>query len=166
MDARSFANEAVGLHDRLARAVFAICGDASLAEDSAQEALVRAWERVDAGEELASLEAWSMTVSLNWCRQQLRRRGAERRALHRVGPPVPEELETRTLAEDVTEAVLALPRRQREVVVLHYLLDLGVDSIAEVVGSSSGAVRNALFHARSALSVRLAPAHPGQEASR
>ncbi|MEZ5238506.1 MAG: sigma-70 family RNA polymerase sigma factor [Microthrixaceae bacterium] len=121
---------------------------------------------VDGGEQLASLEAWSMTVSLNWCRQQMRRRGAEKRALQRVDSPGSVETTSGALADDVKEAVLALPQRQREVAVLHYLLDLGVDPIAEIVGSSSGAVRNALFHARASLARRLGPTHAREGASR
>ncbi len=40
----------------------------------------------------------------------------------------------------------ALPRRQREVAVLHYVEDLPITLIAEIVGSSEGAVKNALYH--------------------
>ena len=60
------------------------------------------------------------------------------------------------LSADVHAAVLALPRRQREVVVLHYLLDEDTPTIASICGISEGAVRNALFHARAALAGRLA----------
>lgn len=157
MDAERFATEAAGLHGRLARMVLAMCGDRGLAEECAQDALVRAWERVDRGADLHSLEAWTTTVALNACRTQLRRRGAERRALERT-PPVREAGPPRErLAEDVRAAVLALPQRQREVVVLHHLLDLDVRSIAGITGTSTGAVKNALFHGRAALARTLAP---------
>ncbi len=68
----------------ITRVVLAMCGDRALAEDSAQEALVRAWERVDEGDDLRSLEAWTIRVALNWCRSQLRRHGAEGRAVQRL----------------------------------------------------------------------------------
>lgn len=158
MEAEEFAAMAVGLHGRLARVVMAMCGDRSLAEESAQEALVRAWERVDAGESLASLEAWTVTVALNWSRSQLRRRDAEHRAVQRLGRlravPAPS---TTSLADDVMQAVLALPERQREVVVLHHLLDLDLTAISGITGTSVGAVKNALHHGRAALARRLTP---------
>lgn len=157
MDAEEFAAGAIGLHERLVRVVLATCGDRVLAEESAQEALVRAWERVDRGQDLVSLEAWTITVALNWSRSQLRRRGAEQRAVDRLGrrrvhdPKVGPE----PLADDVATAVLALPERQRQVVVLHYVLDLDLATIAGIAGISVGAVKNALHHARATLERRL-----------
>ena len=54
-------------------------------------------------------------------------------------------------------AVLSLPERQREVVALHYLEDMSTAEIAEIVGSTPNAVRNALHHARTTLACVLAP---------
>ena len=84
MDAEHFAAEASAHHRRLVRVVYLVAGDARLAEDAAQEALLRAWERVDRGESFDSLAAWTTTVALNWTRTQLRRREAEHRALSRA----------------------------------------------------------------------------------
>jgi RNA polymerase sigma-70 factor (ECF subfamily) len=167
VEAEEFAATAAVLHGRLARVVMAMCGDPSLAEEGAQEALVRAWERVDSGESLTSIEAWTVTVALNWTRTQLRRRGAEHRALERLhglrqAPATPSS----ALADDVLAAVLALPERQREVVVLHHLLDLDLAAISEITGTSVGAIKNALHHGRAALGRRLTPVSASeQEAS-
>lgn len=164
MDADAFAAQAVGLHARLTRVVLAMCGDRVLAEDSAQEALVRAWQRVERGDDLRSLDAWANRVALNWCRSQLRHTGAEGRAVQRLERSVPSPpgsdtvesgLRAGTLADEVHRAVLALPERQREVIVLHYLLDMDVASIAALAERSEGAVKNALFHGRAALARQL-----------
>lgn len=64
LTALEFASGATELHSRLARAVFATCGRWDLAEDSAQEALLRAWQHLDRGGELRSLEAWTMSVAV------------------------------------------------------------------------------------------------------
>ncbi len=173
MDADEFAGEAVGLHERVARVVMATCGDRTIAEECAAEALLRSWERVDRGEELRSLEAWTMTVALNASRTRVRRNGAERRALEKVAaaaPPEhpgsgPESASDRP-AEHVMAAVLALPERQRQVVALHYLDDMSTDDIANVIGTTAGAVRNALHHARSTLAVVLDTGEPDRQASR
>lgn len=45
----------------------------------------------------------------------------------------------------------ALPVRQREVVILYYLLDLPVAEVAEWLGLSAGGVKHALFRARRSL---------------
>lgn len=163
VEAERFARDATGLHARLVRVVAAVCGDVSLAEECAQEALVRAWERVDDGAGLRSLEAWTVRVALNWCRTQQRRRGAEDRALVRLGSLSEGTPDPAPMDDGVMAAIAGLPPRQREVVVLHYLLDMGVDDIAVSVGTSSGAVKNALFHGRAALAERLAPPQDQEE---
>jgi RNA polymerase sigma factor (sigma-70 family) len=169
-----FSAEVVDLHRTLVRVSYAMSGDAELAEDCAQEALLRAWQRLESGERIDRLEAWSVTVALNCCRSQLRRTTSDRRKAERLvserattppagrGAPAPA---TTIEDDDVRLAVLALPRRQREVVVLRYLLDMDVAGIAESVGRSEGAVKNALHHARSTLARSLGtPAGPTEEA--
>ncbi len=162
MDLAHFAAGAVELHQRLVRVTYALGGNPELAEECAQESLLRAWQRLDSGECIDSLEAWCVTVALNFARSELRRSVSERHKVERLGalglttggmtsePSVP-------LGEDVRLAVLALPLRQREVVVLHYLLDLGVAEIAATTGRSKGAVKNALHHARRSLARSLDP---------
>ena len=148
--------QAAALLDTAGRVVMAVSGDRLLAEDCAQEALVRAWQHLSAGEELRSLEAWTVRVALNLCRAHHRRSGSEAKALKRLdaehedssGAEVP-------LGARVQAAVLALPPRQREVVVLHYLADMDVASIAAAAEISEGAVKNALFNARLTLARRL-----------
>jgi RNA polymerase sigma-70 factor (ECF subfamily) len=158
MDAEEFAASTIDLYVRLARAAYLLCGDRELAEECAQEALTRAWQRISMGETIDSLPAWTTTVALNWARSQLRRRGVENRALRRFAPrrhepeaPAP----AGALSADVHQAVLALPLRQREVVILFYFLDQDVATIAATAGISAGAVKNALFNARAALAARL-----------
>jgi RNA polymerase sigma-70 factor (ECF subfamily) len=156
VDTETFAEAAGGLHVHLVRVVFLVCGDRELAEECAQEALIRAWSRADRGASLDSMTAWTTTVALNCCRSQLRRSGAEARALRRVlGRRTPGPAEPAGLSPDVHRAVLRLPLRQREVVVLHYLLDQDVATIARTAGITTGAVKNALFNARAALAAAL-----------
>jgi RNA polymerase sigma-70 factor (ECF subfamily) len=52
---------------------------------------------------------------------------------------------------DVLAALRSLPERQRQAVVLHYLTDCPVATVAEVMGVSEGAVKAHLFKARAAL---------------
>jgi RNA polymerase sigma-70 factor (ECF subfamily) len=56
---------------------------------------------------------------------------------------------------DVRRVLGDLPRRQREVVVLHYYLGLPVLEIAETLGVSEGTVKSTLFRARHAMAVAL-----------
>lgn len=155
LDADDFAAQVAGHYARLVRAVTVVCGDRGLAEDAVQEALVRAWERLDAGVTLRSLPDWVAVVAMNHTRSTFRRRSAEGRARERLAArPAPGGDRSH---EDVdgaaaVHALLAeLPRRQREVAALHYVLDLDVATVADHLGLSDGAVKNALFHARARL---------------
>ena len=54
-------------------------------------------------------------------------------------------------------ALQELPEGHREVVVLHYLVDLPVARIADELGVAPGTVKSRLSRARSALAATLAP---------
>jgi RNA polymerase sigma-70 factor (ECF subfamily) len=136
-------------YPRLVAAVALVCGSRPAAEDAVQEALLRAWELSEKGEEIESLNAWVTTVSLNVARSGLRRLLAERRARSRLGRDfVPEPSGDRV---DVERALAELPRRQREAVVLRYYLQMDTREVAGVLGVHEGTVKSTLSRARSAL---------------
>jgi RNA polymerase sigma-70 factor (ECF subfamily) len=149
-------------YPRLVGAVALVAGSRALAEDAVQEALARAWERTDRGERIESLGSWVMTVAINLSRSAWRRRRVERRARERVGeraaPPVDPGASTPELV-DLRRAIEALPRRQREAVVLHYYLDLPVASIGAALGVDVGTVKTSLFRARRSLASALGVSH-------
>jgi RNA polymerase sigma-70 factor (ECF subfamily) len=65
-------------------AVALSCGSRPAAEDAVQEALLRAWERSEKGEDIGSMNAWVTTVALNLARSGVRRLRSERRAKARL----------------------------------------------------------------------------------
>ena len=130
------------------------------AEDLVQEALLRAWERARRGEAVISLHAWVTTVATNLARSQLRRQQAERRAMARLLGAWPEWLVGQAGAaaglvddhvDELRELLAGLPRRQREVLVLHYVADLDVASIAKLLGIGVGTVKSSLSRGRQAI---------------
>jgi RNA polymerase sigma-70 factor (ECF subfamily) len=56
---------------------------------------------------------------------------------------------------DIERAVAQLPRRQREVVVLRYLLDLNTSETAATLRINEGTVKSELSRARGALATAL-----------
>ena len=75
-------------HPRLVRTLAAATGDAALADELAQEALARAWERWSHVRTLDLPEAWCYRVAINLARSQFRRRAAARRAHERMPAPL------------------------------------------------------------------------------
>jgi RNA polymerase sigma-70 factor (ECF subfamily) len=56
---------------------------------------------------------------------------------------------------DVTRALAILPRRQREVAVMRYLLEMSTREVAQATGVGEGTVKNSLSKARAALAKQL-----------
>ena len=67
---------------------------------------------------------------------------------------------------DVLRALATLPRREREVTVLRYHLDLDVAEIAATLGVSSGTVKTLLYRARGHLAAALGEPAPDEETQR
>jgi RNA polymerase sigma factor (sigma-70 family) len=147
-----------GEYAKVVATVALVCGSVATAEDSVQEALARAWERLDRGDGIDRLPAWVTTVALNLARSQMRRWRSERRARDRLGPLRDDLSDAPAASGDahaVREALAALPRRQREVTVLRYYLGLDVREIADHLGIAEGTVKAMLFRARQSLAVAL-----------
>jgi RNA polymerase sigma-70 factor (ECF subfamily) len=138
--------------------VYALSGSKWAAEDIAQEAFLRAhrdWARVAAMDHPG---AWVRTVALNLARSGLRRRGAEFRALRRwVGLQVTAFPGLEPSSEDFWRAVRSLPRRQAEVVALHYGDDMAVRDVATVLGIAESTVKTSLQKGRATLARRFDP---------
>lgn len=135
---------------------FALSGTRWVAEELAQEAFIaahRRWERI-AGYDQPG--AWVRRVVTNLAVSSIRRRVVEAKALVRLGhgerDPVPERP---TGDVEFWEAVRSLPRRQSQVVALHYLEDLPVADIAEVLEMAPGTVKKHLHDGRRELARRL-----------
>jgi len=141
---------------RLVAQLYAFTSDVTEAQDVVQEAFVRALARPTALSDVDNPEAWLRTVAINVVRRRWRRRKVldtillrERPVQQHVAPePGPEHT-------DLRQALAALPQAFREVVVLHYLADMAVEEVAEVLGIPSGTVKSRLSRARAALATLL-----------
>jgi RNA polymerase sigma factor (sigma-70 family) len=136
------------IRDRLVGALTLATGSRAVGEELAQEALVRAWQGWPDVGRMDSPEAWTFRVGFNLAGSWRRRAAAERRAHRRRGPEVdrhddPDGAEV----EAVRAAVVALPPRQRAVVVARFYLGYDVAGTAELLGCAQGTVKAATAHA-------------------
>ena len=125
----------------LLRIAHALTGDARAAEDLVQGALAKAydkWPRIH-----GDAEAYVRKIIYNDRASSWRRPG-RRREVSVAEPPDqayarrPDQEVTDRLA--VRDALMALPTRQRAVLVLRYLEDRSVEETAEVLGCRPGTV--------------------------
>lgn len=116
--------------------------------DVVQEALLRAWRRRDTYRaERGSPRAWLVAILLDQARRH------RLRSLRRPNATPLTDVATAPITDriDVERAVGRLPRRQRQVITLHYLADLSVAEVAAVLGIGESSVKTHLGAARSAL---------------
>lgn len=105
---------------------------------------------------MESLPAWVAAVALNQTRSAWRRTMAERRARRRLGHPVDVAPPPGEAHVEIASALAGLPRRQREVAVLRYLLEMSTAEVAAALGIGEGTVKSSLARARAHLVVALA----------
>jgi RNA polymerase sigma factor (sigma-70 family) len=140
-------------YGRLARACLLLTGNPAEAEDLAQEALVRTYARWDDIRSMNSPEGYLYRTALNLNRKRLRRLAV--RARHWVNAGARSgEVEAVESRLDVLRAVAALPRGQREALVLVEWLDLDIDEVAGLIGIAAVSVRGRLHRARRTLRER------------
>jgi RNA polymerase sigma-70 factor, ECF subfamily len=150
-------------HPRLVRAVDLLLDDRAVAEEIAQETLLRVatrWEHVGG---LSSPGGWAHRVAINLATSQLRRRRIARRARARLArgdvSPAPDT----ATAVTVRAALAALPEPQRRLLVLAHVLGWTAPEIGELVGAKPDAVRQRLQRARQALREELDLDHATHE---
>ncbi|MEX2458332.1 MAG: sigma-70 family RNA polymerase sigma factor [Actinomycetota bacterium] len=141
-------------HRRLASALYLLTGSASEAEDLAQEAMARVYERWPRVSTMASPEGFVYRIAMNLNRSRLRRLAVRMRRAP-ASPPRADELEAATARLDVHRALQGLTREQREAVILVDWLGLGADGAAPILGVKPATIRTRLHRARPILRERL-----------
>jgi RNA polymerase sigma factor (sigma-70 family) len=134
-------------HPVLVGALGLYLGDRHEAEDVAQEALIRLCQKWP----LPGVDnpgAWVMRVAFNLATSNHRRRTTHGRVMNRLAArhPTPAD-DDRSDAIAVRRAVLNLPDRQRQAIVLRYFVDLSVRETAAQLGCPEGTVKTLVHQA-------------------
>jgi len=130
-----------------------LLGSRDDAEDVVQEALLAAHQHAARYDGRSGPRPWLLGIVANhcrsWWRTHHRRLQRERRAAAPSSAPDPEPNGL------VLAAVLDLPLRLREPLVLHYLGDLSYREVGEALGLSEDAARQRVHRARARLRILL-----------
>jgi RNA polymerase sigma-70 factor (ECF subfamily) len=124
------------------------------AGDLAQEVFVRAWRGLARFKGDAAFSTWLYRITVNACLNKVSAKGLPAEPLGepdrfedpRADRPGAELLRVER-AEAVRRAIEGLPNKQRATVILRMYHELSHQQIADILGSSVGAVKANFFHA-------------------
>lgn len=158
-DDAAFKRELAELIPHLRAFARSLCGDASQADDLAQEAMLKAWKARESYQPGTNMKAWCFTILRNLFY-------SEKRRSWRRQPLDPEVAEATLVANDnpdgslellaLRNALSRLPDDQREALILVGAGGLAYDEVAEICGCAVGTIKSRVSRARKALAEILA----------
>lgn len=133
------------------------------AEDVSQEAFVRAFTHLEAYDRSRPFYPWLATIAVRLAQNWLRRRSrspergewllGEREEA--IAPAAAADLVADERRRTVWEAVATLSSGERTVVMLYYRDEMSLGDIAQILGVTTGTVKQLIFRARRHLRERL-----------
>ena len=146
------------LVERHRRTVYQVCyrfvNNHEDASDLAQDAFVRAWKGLKNFKGQSALSTWLYRIAVNVCLNRVSARTPAMEPLDSTEPVADLRIEgaqhamiREERAVAVRQAIAALPKKQRATLILRAYHDLSHQQIADILGSSVGAVKANFFHA-------------------
>ncbi len=123
------------------------------AEDATQEVLVKLWAKSESLSGYTSVEALAMTMTKNYCLDQLKsKRAGNLRIVHNNftdrEAPLQNQVEDTDTMRWVEKAIDQLPEQQRLIVQMRDIEQYDYDEIAKILEMKETAIRVALSRAR------------------
>jgi RNA polymerase sigma-70 factor (ECF subfamily) len=150
---------------RLVGLAWRFCRDRAAAEDMAQEAFLKAFRSLRAYRGESAFSTWLTAIALNTYRSRLRAEGPALLAIGllpalAVEPGALRDLQERERTEAVRRAVLALPHRYRDALVVYYFQERDLKEAAQILGIAEGTLKANLHRGREMLRCRCAEFAP------
>ena len=140
----------------LLRMCYLYLHDVQLAEDAVQETFIKAVRAWDSFRGEAGVRTWLTRIAMRTCMDMRRGfwfRWVDRRVTPEMLPDRAQEAEEGESA--LTLAVMNLPKKEREVILLYYYQDMNMKDIAETLGVTQPTVSYRLRRAKEKLRTEL-----------
>ena len=137
--------------DRLVVQIASVTGDPSEARDFVQEAFIRAWTKWDQIGDYDDPEGWVRRVAFRLAvgRWRQARRLLLRATVHQDNVELPGE------QQGLVDALQRLSSSERRAIVLHHIVGLSVDDVADELSAPVGTVKSWLARGRAHLAEEL-----------
>lgn len=144
----------------LVNLAYRFCRDRGRAEEMAQEAFLRAYRSLGKWRKQAAFSTWLFALATNLYCSEIRRIPPNTVSLDDVAEirdsgAVDGGLADKDRDRLVRQAVLALPPRYREALILYYFHDMDIPAAARSLGLPEGTVKARLFRGREILRGKL-----------
>lgn len=157
----AFEGIVVRWQHRLVSMAWRFCRDRAMAEDMAQDVLMKTFRSIASFRGESAFSTWITSIALNTYRTRLRKEGqpllsldAARVFRSREGAPA--GMEENERAEAVRRAVLHLPDRYRDAILLYYFEEKDLAEAARILGVPEGTLKARLHRGRELLRRRCA----------
>ena len=141
---------------RLVNLAWRFCRDRAMAEDMAQEVFLKAYRSVGAFRGESSFSTWLITIALNTYRSRVRAVSPESVSLDperavAAGAGTEQSVSDRQRDDAVRRAVLTLPDRYRDAIVMFYFEEKDLAETARVLRIAEGTLKARLHRGRELL---------------
>ncbi|WP_409270321.1 sigma-70 family RNA polymerase sigma factor [Neobacillus sp. SCS-31] len=145
--------------DRLTKLSYNYTKDWNLAEDIVQEVFITCYKEYENLERIVSFQAWIFRITINRCKDMVKSSFFKRVFIHsgllamaKNPEPTPEMAALKKNEETfLSECVLALPVKYREVLILYYYEELSIEEISVILKMNGNTIKTRLNRARQKL---------------
>ncbi len=153
-----FRDQLVALLPSLRAFARGLCGHREMADDLAQDTMMRAWAARESYTQGTNFRAWMFMIMRNQfyttIRKNSRMTSLDPEVAERVLVVAPAQ-QNGINVDDVAKALQKLPAEQREVLLLIGANGLSYEEAAEVIGVAMGTVKSRLARGRTALAAMI-----------
>lgn len=164
MKEHAFLNIINPVKDKMYRLALRLLTSKEAAEDATQEVILKLWSRKEKIKDYANVEAFAMTVTKNYCLDQLKlKQNNHLRIVHQNyesnNTSLQKEVELNDEMSWLGKIVEKLPEQQRMIFQLRDVEQYDYEEIAEIMEMNQTAIRVALSRARKSIRENLIKKH-------
>jgi RNA polymerase sigma factor (sigma-70 family) len=164
MTQKEFLNIVMPFKDKVYRLAKRLLISTEEAEDATQEVLMKLWSNKEKIEEYKNVEAFSMTMTKNFCFDKLKSKQSQNLKIvhNNYGDnniSLQKQVELNDSVDWVSRIIKDLPEQQRMIIQLRDIESYELEEIAQMLDMNNTAVRVALSRARKTIREKLTNTH-------